>query len=156
MDSFLKLPEEMQLFQHLDFIIYLFVVALGLCCWAWAFSSCREQASLQWFLLCSTGSGRMDFSNCGRQAQQLPSVGSRSCRLHQLWHTDSVVMAHGPQGELSSCCEQALVALWHVKSSWTRGQTHVPCTGGWVLIHYTIREVQQYFDFRLLFTRIKE
>jgi len=26
-----------------------------------------------------------------------------------------------------------LVALWHVESSWTRHQTHVPCTGKQIL-----------------------
>ena len=26
-------------------------------------------------------------------------------------------------------------------SSWTRDQTHIPCTGRWILIHWTTREV---------------
>ena len=34
-----------------------------------------------------------------------------------------------------------LVAPRYVKSSWTRNQTHVPCTGGWMLIHRATREV---------------
>ena len=75
MDSFLKLLEEMKVFQHLDFIIYLFLVALGLCCCAWAFSSCGEQASLQWFLLCTTGSGHMDLNNCSMRAQVVAECG---------------------------------------------------------------------------------
>ena len=30
-----------------------------------------------------------------------------------------------------------LHVLWHVGSSWTRGQTHVPCIGRLILIHCT-------------------
>ena len=41
-----------------------------------------------------------------------------------------------------------LVALCHVKSSWTRDRTHVPCTGRWILIHDKTREVLLLF-FRL-------
>ena len=38
----------------------------------------------------------------------------------------------------SDCC---LVAPRHVGSSWTRGQTRVPCTGRRILIHCATREV---------------
>ena len=48
-------------------------------------------------------------------------LGSRACRLQQLW------------------C-MGLVALWHVGSSWTRDRTHVPCIGGQILNPWTIRE----------------
>ena len=34
-----------------------------------------------------------------------------------------------------------MVALRQTGSSWTRDQTHVPCTGRRILIHYIIREV---------------
>ena len=34
-----------------------------------------------------------------------------------------------------------LVVLRHVESSQTREQTHIPCTGRWILIHCTTREV---------------
>ena len=30
---------------------------------------------------------------------------------------------------------KGLVAPWHVGSSWTRDETHVPCTGGQMLNH---------------------
>ena len=33
------------------------------------------------------------------------------------------------------------VALWHMGSSWTRYQTHVPCIGRQILNHWTTREV---------------
>ena len=58
--------------------IYLFLAALGLCCCAWAFSSCGEWEllfvegvgfSLRWLLLLqSTGSRRAGFSSCGAWA----------------------------------------------------------------------------------------
>ena len=35
----------------------------------------------------------------------------------------------------------ALVAPRHVKSSWTRNRTRVPCIGRQILNHWTIREV---------------
>ena len=49
------------------------------------------------------------------------SLGSRACRLQQLW------------------C-MGLVALWHVGSSWIRDRTRVPCIGGQILNPWTIRE----------------
>ena len=52
---------------------------------------------------------------------------------------------------LSQCCTTkpvtmqaqgpVLVALWHVRSSWTRDWTHVPCIGRWMVNHWTTREV---------------
>ena len=55
----------------------------------------------------------------------LQSTHSRAHRLQYLWHT-------------------SLVALWNVKSSWTRDQTCVPCIGTWILSHWSIREVQRH------------
>ena len=63
-----------------NLFIYLFLAALGLCCCAWAFSSCSEQGllfpvrctgfSLRWLLLLrSTGSRYAGFSSCGTRAQ---------------------------------------------------------------------------------------
>ena len=40
----------------------------------------------------------------------------------------------------SNCC-MGLAAPWHVESSQTRGRTHVPWTGRWLLICCTTREV---------------
>ena len=34
-----------------------------------------------------------------------------------------------------------LVAPWHVESSQTGDQTHVACTGRWILNHWTPRDV---------------
>ena len=33
-----------------------------------------------------------------------------------------------------------LIALWHVESSWTRFQTHIPCNGRRILNHWTTRK----------------
>ena len=49
----------------------------------------------------------------------------------------SVIVACG----FSGCGSWALVAPWHAKSSWTRDQTCVPCSGKWILTHCTTREV---------------
>ena len=70
---------------------YLFMAMLGFHCFVWAFSGCSSQGllfiavlglliSLQWLLLWSTGSRRVDFSSCGSQA---------------LEHGFNVVVAHG-------------------------------------------------------------
>ena len=110
-------------FYKFIYFIYLFLAALGLCCCAWAFSSCGEQgllfvavrrlliavaslvAEYDTYLL---GSRHADFSSCGTRAQQL-------------WHT-------------------GLVAPWHVGSSRTRTRTHVPCIGRRILNHCATRE----------------
>ena len=82
--------------------LLLFLAALGLCCCAWPFSSCGKRGLLfiavcgllsSWWLLLlqSTGSRHEGFGSCGTRAQQL-------------WHTGSVIVAHG----LSSCGSRAL------------------------------------------------
>ena len=45
----------------------------------------------------------------------------------------------GPSG--SVVMARGLVALQHLKSSWTRDRTCVPKIGGWILIHGATREV---------------
>ena len=45
----------------------------------------------------------------------------------------------GPQGSLAAACGS--VAPQHLKSSWTRDGTHVPCVGRQVPIHCTTRDV---------------
>ena len=50
--------------------------------------------------------------------------------LQQLWHT-------------------GLVALWHVESSWIRGQACILCIGRWILTHCTTKEVPE----EILFSR---
>ena len=43
-----------------------------------------------------------------------------------------------------------LAASWHVGSSWTSDQTHVPCIGSWILYHGTTREDIWFLFFNLL------
>ena len=45
-----------------------------------------------------------------------------------------------------------LVASQHMQSSRTKDQTYVPCIGGWILNHWTTREVP-IFCFILLYTK---
>ena len=49
--------------------------------------------------------------------------------LKQLWHTDSVVAAHGPQSMDSVFVVHGLSCSAAWRFSWTRDQTCVPCTG---------------------------
>ena len=76
--------------------------------------------SLRWLLLRSTGSRCAGFSSCGSWAQQLWLTGSRA-QAQQLWR-------------------MSLVALWHVRSSWTRARTHIPCIDRRILNHCATRE----------------
>ena len=75
---------------HITFVcfyyIFLSLAALGLCCCAWAFSSCSERGLLfvavhRLLLLWSMGSRHAGFSSCSTWAQQLWHTGSRACRL---------------------------------------------------------------------------
>ena len=85
MDSFSFLMPAKSLFSFtfkkklIYLFIYLFLAALGLCCCAWASSSCGEWGLLfvvvrglliaVLLLLRSTGSRRAGFSSCGMWAQ---------------------------------------------------------------------------------------
>ena len=114
------------------FVYYLFLVVQGLwcckhtlsCCGEWGllFISVQELLIAVASLLQNTGSRRTGFCSCSTQAQELWIIGPRVRSLHQLWCTSSV-------------------APWHVKSSWTRDQICVPCTGRRILFHWTTREV---------------
>ena len=76
--SFFKIIS-LNLFLLFIYFIYLFLAALGLRCYAWAFSGCGEQGisslwcmgfSWRWLLLLkSTGSRLTGFSSCGAWAQ---------------------------------------------------------------------------------------
>ena len=109
------------------------LVALGLCCCLWASSSCGE-----WGLLL--------VGVCGCSQQRLPGAGHR---LQSVWASVAVSQ------KLGSCGSQApehtglvvathrlysmgSVALQHVKSSWSRDQTLVPCFGRQIPIHCPI------------------
>ena len=72
-------------------IFYIFLAALGLCCYVWAFSSCREQGLLSGYSVWASHCGGFSF------------LRITSCRplAQQLWH-------------------MGLVAPWHVGSSRTR------------------------------------
>ena len=101
------------------------MVTLVLCCYARAFSGCSK-----WEVL---SRGHMQVSHCsGFTYWGAWALGSR---LQQLWL-------------------MGLVALQHVESSWTRDQTHVLCIGRWVLNHWTMREVQRYFSYKLATNQI--
>ena len=67
--------------------IYLFMAALGLCCCAWAFSSCSE-----WGLL-FIAVRRLLIAVASLVAEH----GLQAHRLQQLWHMGSVVVAYGLQ-----------------------------------------------------------
>ena len=73
----------------------------------------------------------------------LVEVASLAGRAHALGHAGfimsvgSVVWHTGP------------VALWHVQSSQTRCQTHVPCIDRWTPNLWTSREVQSHYRFAI-------
>ena len=76
-------------------------------------SSCSKQGLLS---SCSTWASHCGgFSSCGAWA---PGCKDSAAALH------------------------SLVAPWHVASSSTRDQPHVPCTSRWVLKHRVTREIQ--------------
>ena len=98
----------------LNIFICLLLAVLGLHCCMKACSRCSE-----WGLPPSCSG----FS-CPA-ARALGRTGCRSCGMWapELWHT-------------------GFVAPQHAGSSQTRDRTSVPCTGRWILHHWTTREVQ--------------
>ena len=114
------------LYFFLLYFIYL-LAALGLCCFVWAFSSCREQelllhrvgglliACYRLLLLWGMGSRHVGFSSCNTPAWELQLEGSR---------------AHAQSQQRTS-----LVTPRHMGSSWTRDRTCVPCTDRKILYH---------------------
>ena len=93
------------------FLIYLFMVALGLRCCVQVFSSCVERGLL------SSCSARLLTA-----VASLVEHGLQVHRPQELWLT-------------------GLVALQQVESSRTKDRTRVPCIGRWNLNHWTPREV---------------
>ena len=61
------------------------------------------------------------------------SMGSRAHGLQYLW-----LQASRAQAQQLWC--SGLVALWHLGSSWARDQTHVPCTGRWILNYWITKK----------------
>ena len=97
-------------FKKIFLKINLFLTVLGLCCFAWTFSSCGEEGcSLLW------------------------CEGISLWCLPLLWGSSSTA-----QG-LQWLCAWA-VTLRHVGSYLTRDQTHVSCVGSQILNHWTTRE----------------
>ena len=71
---------------------------------------------------CCKAEALVGFSDCSTWAQYLWLKGPRACRLQSLW-------------------QAGLAALWHVRSSWTRDRTRIPCIGRWILNYLTTRKV---------------
>ena len=97
---------------------------------------------LQWVFIAARGLSLVEVS---RGYALLQCLGFSFQYFLQLWTTG---FRHGG---FSSCGSRALgcrcmdlAALWHVKSSWTRDRTCVPCIGGHILIHCTTREVLEF------------
>ena len=89
----------------------------------------RGYSSLWW-----AGSRRVGFSTSSTLSQQSWHAGPGAGGLQQLWLTGSRVRAQ------QLWCT-GLAAPWHVGSSRTRDQTHVPCICRRILNHCTTREV---------------
>ena len=99
--------------------IYLFLVVLSLHSYERAFSGCGYSGLLShcgtWTSYCDRFSccraeAPVGFSDCSTWAQYLWLKGPRAFRLQSLW-------------------QAGLVAPRHVRYSWTRDWTHVPCIG---------------------------
>ena len=103
------------------FYFYLFLGALGLCCYAWVFSSCSERG-----LLFIAVRGPLI-----AVASLVAEHGLQACGLQQLWHV-------GYRAQAQQLWLTGLVAPQHVGSSRTRARTHVPCIGR--RIHCATRE----------------
>ena len=73
------------------------------------------------------------YSASGEQVYFLVAVVSLAME-HRLWGARPQQLGH-----------MGLAALWHMGSSWTRDQTHVPCIGRQILIYCTTREVLALF-----------
>ena len=108
---------------------YLFLAALGLCCFAWAFSSCGEQGLLS---CCAWASHCGGFSCCKTQAlgaRASTAAAGAQAQLLQYVSVGSIVVAH----KLSHSMTRGI--------SQTRDRTHVPCCGRRIPTHGVIREV---------------
>ena len=102
------------MFFFLSFFFWLLLKLLFLVAVCRAFSSCGERGLLFVAMRGSSGWG----------AQAPGPLGFSGCGT---W-----AQALRPRG---------LVALWHVESPQIRGQTRVPCTGRWILVRCTTKEV---------------
>ena len=101
--------------------IYLFFIAKDLCCYTWAFSS------YSWW-------GLLSICGVGCSLRWLPLLWSMGFRAQaqRLRHTGFVIP-------------------WHVGSSQTRDQTHVPCVDRWIPMHCATRKVLCLFIIYFIF-----
>ena len=113
---------------NLFIFIYLFLAALGLCCCVQVFSSCSERGLL--FIAVR----RLLIAVASLVAEH----GLQACRLQQLWLA-------GCRAQAQQLWRTGLIALRHVRSSWTRARTCVPCIGRQILNHCTTREARSFF-----------
>ena len=127
--------------------IYLFLAALGLCCCAWASSSCGERR-----LLFVAVRGLLI-----AVASLVAEHGLQARGLQQLWHVGSVVVARGLQSTGSVVVAHGLSCSVACGTSRTMARTRVPCIGRRILNRCATREVpvvqflKQNFSFKLHF-----
>ena len=107
-------------FNFLKFIYLL--VAFGFGCCVWAFSSCCERGL---FFLVVRGFLIV-------VASLVVEHGLQACRLQQLWHVGSVVVAHGLQSACSVVVVHGLQQLWRTGFSSYGSQAQLLC-GMWDL-----------------------
>ena len=124
------------IFWFFFFFIYLLLYFVAACrlssvAASRGYSSCGAWASHRVLSLQTAGSRCRDWLQ--HAGAVVAMCSPQALGLQQLWHTDSIV-------EFVD-----LVAPRHVKSShsWSRDQTHVPCTGRQILIHCPTREVHK-------------
>ena len=118
--------------------IYIFKINLFIYFWlhrvfvaaCWLFSGCGEQG-----LLFVAMHGLLI-----AVASLVVEHGLQACRLQQLQHMGSVVVAHGLFSAGSAVVVHRLSCSRYVESSQTRAQTHVPCIGRRIFNHCTTRE----------------
>ena len=131
----------------------LFFAALGLCCFAWAFSSQGERELLfiamrglltvVLLLSWSTGSRYTGVSSGYRILGSVVTMCGfqGTFELQESWHTGSEVVTPGPGAWAQRLWRAGLVAAWQVEPSWSRDRTCVPCIGRQVLNHCATKEV---------------
>ena len=94
--------------QHFCLFLIVAVKGLGWCAgflWLWQVGAT---------FCCGVQASHCGGFSCGAQAPGTWASVLATRRLQYLWH-------------------MSLVAPWHVESSWTRDQTHVPCIGRQIL-----------------------
>ena len=118
------------------FLKHLVLVALGLPCWVWAFCMWSQPGLLS---SCGAPASHCSGFSCGARA---PGAGASAVAAHGLSSCDSRARERGSVVVLHQLsCPMAC------GSSWTRGKTHVPCTGRQILHHWDSREASKVLKF---------